>query len=122
MKKAWLTCAAALFTLAGFAADVSERKMVWAHYVPWFTPDNVSQMPDRYYDFPQHDAGADPFREEVRRAIALGVDGFFNDMVAHAGGTTAFWDLRPFLKAAEGTDFQLHGIDLFREAIASEPE
>ena len=101
----WLTGIAALLALTVSAADVSGRKMVWAHYVPWFTPDLVSQMPDRYYDFPQHDAGADPLREEVRRAIALGVDGFFNDMVAHAGSTTAFWDLRPFLKAAEGTDF-----------------
>ena len=89
-----------------FAADVSERKMVWAHYVPWLTPDNASQMGGRFYDFPQCEVGKDPFRAEVLRALDQGIDGFFNDMVAHKGGATSFWDLRPFLKAAEGTPFQ----------------
>ena len=88
------------------AADVSGRRMVWAHYVPWLTPDNASQMSDRFYDFPQFDVGDDPFRAEIERAMSEGIDGFFNDMVAHPGGSTSFWDLRPFLKAAEGTPFQ----------------
>ena len=108
MKKlGWIVagalCAAAL---NGSAADVSGRKMVWAHYVPWLTPDNASQMSDRFYDFPQFEVGTDPFRAEIERAMAEGIDGFFNDMVAHKGGMTSFWDLRPFLKAAEGTPFQ----------------
>lgn len=89
-----------------FAADVSGRKMVWAHYVPWLTPDNASQMVERFYDFPQCEVGKDPFRAEILRALDQGIDGFFNDMVAHKGGATSFWDLRPFLKAAEGTPFQ----------------
>lgn len=88
------------------ASDVSERKMVWAHYVPWLTPDNASQMSGRFYDFPQCEVGEDPYRAEVLRALDQGIDGFFNDMVAHAGGETSFWDLRPYLKAAEGTPFQ----------------
>lgn len=98
---------------AARAADVANRKMVWAHYVPWFVPENASQMSQRVYDFPQTDVGANPLRDEIRRALDQGVDGFFNDMVAHEGGTTSFWDLRPFLAAAEGTPFQF-GICLDR--------
>lgn len=56
-------------------------------------------MSQRVYDFPQTDVGANPLRDEIRRALDQGVDGFFNDMVAHEGGTTSFWDLRPFLAA-----------------------
>ncbi len=89
------------------AADVSGRRMVWAHYVPWYTPDNASQMPHRFHSYPQEGIGANPFREEIERAMAQGIDGFFHDMVAHRGGDTSFWDLRPFLRAAEGTPFQL---------------
>lgn len=95
------------------AADVANRKMVWAHYVPWFVPENASQMSQRVYDFPQTDVGAHPLRDEIRRALDQGVDGFFNDMVAHEGGRTSFWDLRPYLAAAEGTPFQF-GICLDR--------
>lgn len=96
----------AVWAGAAGATDVSGRRMVWAHYVPWLTPDNASQNAGRFYGFPQCDVGADPFRAEVRRALDQGIDGFFNDMVAHAGGATSFWDLRPFLRAAEGTPFQ----------------
>ena len=99
------------FALAASAADVSERKMVWAHYVPWLTPDNASQMAGRFYAFPQCEVGTDPFRAEILRALDGGIDGFFNDMVAHTNGATAFWDLRRFLRAAEGTPF-LFGICL----------
>ena len=81
--------------------------MVWAHYVPWYTPDNASQMSHRFHSYPQEDVGANPFREEIDRALAQGIDGFFHDMVAHKGGMTSYWNLRPFLRAAEGTPFQL---------------
>lgn len=27
---------------AACAADVANRKMVWANYVPWFVPENAS--------------------------------------------------------------------------------
>ena len=104
-----------LLTLAAFlcvaaplrAADVEGRRMVWAHYVPWYTPDNASQMPHRFHSYPQEGVGANPFREEIDRALAQGIDGFFHDMVAHKGGMTSYWNLRPFLRAAEGTPFQL---------------
>lgn len=89
-----------------FAADVSGRKMVWAHYVPWYTPDNASQTPQLFHSYPQCAVGANPYRAEVERALAQGIDGFFNDMIAHKGAGTSYWDLRPFLKAAEGTPFQ----------------
>jgi hypothetical protein len=89
------------------AADVAGRRMVWAHYVPWYTPDNASQMSHRFHSYPQEDVGANPFREEIDRALAQGIDGFFHDMVAHKGGMTSYWNLRPFLRAAEGTPFQL---------------
>ena len=87
------------------AADVSGQRMVWAHYVPWLTPDNASQMCLRYYDFPQFEVGENPFRDEIERALAQGIDGFFNDAIIHKSGGTSFWDLRPFLKAAEGLPF-----------------
>ena len=89
------------------AADVEGRRMVWAHYVPWYTPDNASQMPHRFHSYPQEGVGGNPFREEIDRALAQGIDGFFHDMVAHKGGMTSYWNLRPFLRAAEGTPFQL---------------
>ena len=49
------------------AADVAGRRMVWAHYVPWYTPDNASQMSHRFHSYPQEDVGANPFREEIDR-------------------------------------------------------
>lgn len=92
--------------LSGVAADVSGQKMVWAHYVPWYTPNNASQIAHRFHSHPQTEVGANPFRAEIERAMAQGIDGFFNDVIAHKGGETSYWDLRPFLKAAEGTPFQ----------------
>ena len=55
-------CAAAL---NGTAADVSGRKMVWAHYVPWYTPDNASQTPQMYHSYPQCAVGENPCRDEA---------------------------------------------------------
>ena len=97
------------------AADVSGRRMVWAHYVPWYLPGDASLLAHTFHSFPQDQVGDDPLREEIGRAMALGIDGFFNDMVAsREGGETSYWDLRPFLKAAEGSPF-LFGICLDRK-------
>ena len=93
----------AAWTLPG--AELAGKKMVWAHYVAWNTPDNVSLVPARHYDAPQHDRGVNPFREEILRAMDMGLDGFFVDVCVVKSGPSAFWDLRPFLKAAEGTPF-----------------
>lgn len=90
-----------LISLIGLGADVSGRKMVWAHYVPWYTPNNASQISYRFHSYPQCAVGENPFRDEVLRALEQGIDGFFNDVIAHRGGETSYWDLRPFLKAAE---------------------
>ena len=111
MIKGIILVSAVAGVATAFSADVSGRKMVWAHYVPWYTPDNASQTPQMYHSYPQCAVGENPYRDEIKRALDQGIDGFFNDMVAHKGGETAYWDLRPYLKAAEGTPF-LFGICL----------
>lgn len=86
------------------APDIASRRMVWAHYVPWHTPDNDSLTPAWYVNHPSSDVTADPYASEVRQAIGMGIDGFFMDVCVRKGSTT-FGDIRRFLRAAEGTDF-----------------
>ena len=112
-----IAAAAVLLAAAAHAGEVSGRKMVWAHYVPWNVPDNVSLTTAKYYNYPCYDRVAEPRRDEVRRALALGVDGFFMDVVV-AKDHTAFHDLRPFLRAAEETDFQV-GLCLDRKTTVA---
>lgn len=102
-----ISIVAILACLAGAAsaADVGAHRMVWAHYVPWFTPNNVSLMPRKFFNFPVDEAAPDPFRNEIRRALDIGIDGFFADVFVH-GDSTAYGDLRPYLRAAEGSGFQ----------------
>jgi len=102
-----LLAAAAIFATAAslHAADVSGRRMVWAHYVPWYLPGDASLLSYWFHSFPQDQVGDNPLREEIGRAMAMGIDGFFNDVFIHENGGTSYWDLRPFLKAAEGTPF-----------------
>ena len=87
------------------ACDVAGRRMVWAHYVPWYLPGDASLLSHWFHSFPQDQVGDNPLREEIGRAMAMGIDGFFNDVIIHGNGGTSYWDLRPFLKAAEGTPF-----------------
>lgn len=110
-----LFCAGAL-TFAALASlsggEISNRKMVWAHHTPWHTPLNTSLTALNYYNFPLQDStGKDleDWKREFALAKAQGIDGFFPDLVANAGGgPTAFADaLHTMLKAAEGTDFQI---------------
>ena len=68
------------------AADVAGRRMVWAHYVPWFLPGDASLLSHSFHSFPQDQVGDDPLREEVGRAMAMGIDGFFNDVIIHGNG------------------------------------
>ena len=89
---------------AASSGETSERKMVWAHYVPWHTPDNLSLTQGRYYNWPHDDVTDTPYEDELRRAMAMGIDGFFFDVTAKKG-STSYSDLSNFLKAAEGTDF-----------------
>lgn len=89
------------------AAELSGRKVVWAHYVDWNPPQNVSLTAWDNYDTPVHDAGGHPRRDEIARALEMGIDGFLVDVcVVGEKGDSAFWDLRPHLRAAEGTPFQ----------------
>ncbi len=107
MKSALAGVAAAWLAWTGFAAEMSGRKVAWAHYVGWNPPQNVSLAAWDNYDTPVHDAGADPLKAEVSRALEMGIDGFLVDVcVVGEKGDSAFWDLRPHLKAAEGTPFQ----------------
>ena len=100
------TLLAAIAACVALGGEVrTDRRMVWAHYVPWHTPDNDSLTPLWYVNHTVSDVGANPCRDEIRRAIAQGVDGFFMDVCVRRGHST-FSDIRPFLKAAEGTDFQ----------------
>lgn len=95
-----------LLSMAALAGEVAGRKMVWAHYVPWHVPENVSLTAPKYYNFTVYERTEDPRADEVRRALAMGVDGFFMDVVVR-NGHTAYHDLRQFLRAAEGTPFQI---------------
>lgn len=109
MKRMLLAMAAAAvlavdgMPTAGGEASVS-AKMVWAHHTPWHTPDNGSLLPLRYVNHTTFDIGADPFKDEIRRAMAQGIDGFFFDVCFKRGAAT-FSDLRDYLSAAEGTPF-----------------
>lgn len=108
-------CAGALslaVVSAAHGAEISNRKMAWAHHTPWHTPFNTSLTAINYYNFPLQDStGSDleDWKREFALAGAQGIDGFFPDLVADkGGGPTAFVDaLHTMLKAAEGTDFQI---------------
>ena len=105
LRTALIACGLAA---AASAADVSARRMVWAHYVPWNCPENLSLGVVKHYNFPTFAGkGEDPRGDEVRTALAQGIEGFFMDVVVHKDGSAAYWDLREFLKAAEGTGFQV---------------
>lgn len=98
-------CCAALAVTA-LAGEVAGRKMCWAHYVPWSPASINSFLPDKYFNAPFSDVTENVLSDEVAAAQAHGVDGFFMDVCAKVGNT-AFADLTKFLRAAEGTDFQV---------------
>ncbi len=106
--RAWAClCAGLLAWGMVFGAELAGQKLVWAHYVAWLPPENVSQIPERFYDEPLYDRGTDPLRDEVHRALDMGIDGFFVDVCVQKSGPSAFWNLCPHLKASEGTSFQV---------------
>ena len=96
---------------AGFglaAEDVSSRRMAWAHYVGWIVPDQISLQPANFYSFPAYEHGKEPYAEEVRRAIAAGLDGFFVDVsVQYKWRPGFYYTVENLLKGAEGTDFRV---------------
>ncbi len=102
----------ALVSFSLFAGEVADKKMVWAHYVPWHTPQNTSLDSVKYYNFPLCDSSGNAvtdWKKEYAQAKAQGINGFFPDLVASKGnGPTAFVGaFGTMLKAAEGTDFQV---------------
>lgn len=114
MRKILAAAAFAAILLAGTAGwavpapdNVPRRGMVWAHYVPWNGPADVSCMPCYYYDHPCHDGGEGAWREEIERAIAAGIEGFFIDIEifdkVHNPQTQRF----RWIEAARGTDFKV---------------
>ena len=110
------TCAVAL--LAAFlalAGEVGDRRMVFAHNTPWFRPADGSLFADWYFNYPLAQVKDTPNKEsegielDVRNAINAGLDGMFLDFGASANNApcTWWWMLGIYLKAAEGTDFQV---------------
>lgn len=114
--------AAALLLLASGAAsvlaapapdNVPARGMVWAHYVPWNRPSDASARPCSYYDHPCCDGGEAAWREEIDRAMAAGIDGFFVDIGIYDTVPNPLGESFRWLEAARGTDFKV-GICLDR--------
>lgn len=93
--------------------NVLSRGMVWAHYVPWNGPTDVSAMPCFYYDHPCHDGGDASWRGEIERAKEAGIDGFFVDIGIYDSVPNRFCEDFKWLEAAAGTDFKV-GICLDR--------
>ena len=104
-----------LTALGVMGAEVGDRNMVWAHNTPWFFPQDNPGYPQYYYNFPLQESKDTPnglmdsFREEIRIAQEKGLDGFFLDHGGDPHGAAPHWSFRlpAYLKAAEGTDFQV---------------
>lgn len=89
--------------------DPTTRKLVFAHYVSWETPEKASVSAKRFYDLPVYEYGkGDIYREEIERAMAMGIDGFSVEMMskrAHRGYPAFHEAVARLLQAAEGLDF-----------------
>jgi hypothetical protein len=87
--------------------NVPARGMVWAHYVPWNRPSDASVRPCFYYDHPCYDGGEAAWREEIDRAMAAGIDGFFVDIGIYDTVPNPLGESFRWLEAARGTDFKV---------------
>ena len=102
-------CIVIVGCLCASAADITSRKMAWAHYVGWTIPEYVSLESRKSYVFPIHERGDNPFSDEIKRAMDAGLDGFFVDVIIErrkiercpAFHTT----VESLLDAAKGTGF-----------------
>ncbi len=117
MKNLFLA-AAMLVTLLPFgssAGEVADRQMIWAHNTPWFNPSDYSVYTQVFYNFPLQRAletgnkWEDGLRDEIKMALDFGVEGFFLDFGGDPNKGPAHWShtLKFYLKAAEGTPFQV---------------
>ena len=108
----YLSLVASISFFSANGAEVSSRKMAWAHYVPWHSPLNNSLTAFNYYNFPLQDSTGNSHKDwqkEISLAQASGIDGFFVDIVADKnGGATIFFPiLQSLLEASQGSDFQV---------------
>lgn len=106
-------CAGGL-VLSSWGGEVAGRRMAWAHYVPWYKPENASLAIGDFYNFPWPDMdGRESRLESTRREIAdsraSGVDGWFVDLGANPpkGPLNSAGDMMGYLDAAKGSDFQV---------------
>ncbi|MBQ9788527.1 MAG: hypothetical protein IJW31_02865 [Lentisphaeria bacterium] len=100
-----------------FAAETANSPtMIWAHITPWFQATDNSLFTDWYYNYPLHRAKNTPdsrditMREDILNALDKGIDGFFIDIGAEVRAKREFswaWTMPAYLKAAEGTPFQV---------------
>ena len=101
-------CAAALAFSAG-AAELDKTKTVWAHYVPWNSPQNNAMLPTLLYNYPlgaQADTSREALNAEFRQAKAQGIDGFLVDIVSYKNRETAFLGvIKGMLDATGDTGF-----------------
>jgi hypothetical protein len=83
-----------------------QRRMAWAHYVPWYDPARTAHTARGFWDQPSAAALPD-LRAEFAAAQAAGIDGFLVDVVgAPRPKATAFAEgVAGMLAAAEGTPF-----------------
>ncbi|MGN0834200.1 MAG: endo-1,3-alpha-glucanase family glycosylhydrolase [Kiritimatiellia bacterium] len=110
MTMRWrLLLPALLAALSLGGAGLDERRLAWAHYVGWTVPTEVSLPPAEHYEFPMHErGGAAAFRDEVRRALDMGLDGFFVDVIVMREWRPGYFHtVEALLKAAEGTGFMV---------------
>ena len=103
---------AALTCLGAAAGETAERRMAWAHYVPWYKPENASLATEFVYNYPLYDvveseSRIESYRNEMKAAQKIGVDGFFIDLGANVNRPVHEWDLSPYLTAAEGMEFEV---------------
>lgn len=102
----------ALACLELAAGETAQRRMAWAHYVPWYKPENTSLATEFVYNYPLYDVNEaesriESYRNEMKAAAKTGIDGFFVDLGANMNRPVHEWDLTPYLTAAEGTDFEV---------------
>ena len=102
----------AVLTVSG--AEIAGRKMAWAHYVPWYKPENASLAAADFYNFPletvdERESRTVSTRREIERAMASGIDGWMVDLGANPpkARMNSSWDMAGYLAAAEETPFQV---------------
>lgn len=94
--------------------EIAGRKMAWAHYVPWYKPENASLAAGDFYNFPlthvdERESRGVCDRKEIELAMANGIDGWLVDLGANPPKSrmNSSWDMPGYLHAASGTPFKV---------------